>query len=353
MDDRLFYKPSGRFSPAAPFLMLAAGIPAGLLMGAIYGALDFYSPIIYLNAVALAAIGWVLGVIVLKIARAAHLRNALLAAACGAVAGLAALYAGWVAWIFVLGGRTSDVLLLDPRDLVQAGQQISQVGAWSLGSSGTPVTGVMLKSIWAVEALVLVGFATVWPALQLSRMPYSEKTNQWADQTEELPPLAAIAAADRKAFKASLRGGEFEALGRLKPAQEGGDAFTICTGRMTDPPGDEVFLTLETVDISVNKKGETQVTKTCLARNMIVDPAAWGVIRGIAESDAAGTGPRGGGGGGVDGDDEPVRPFPGLGPAAETAPQAKQGGPGAGGGEKPSGDHAASPHGLPGMPPPV
>jgi len=346
MDTPLFYKPSGRFSPASPLLMLTAGIPAGLLMGAVYGALDFYSPIIYLNALALAAIGWVLGVMVLKIARAVHLRNATLAGVCGALAGLAALYAAWVAWIYLLFGRAPDMLLFSPQKLWLTSRVVAEQGAWTLGSGG-PVKGVMLNGVWAVEALILVGFATVWPALQLSRMPYSEKTHQWADQTEELPPLAAIAAEDRKAFKASLRGGEFEALGRLKPAREGGDAFTVCTGRTTDPPGDEVFLTLEAVDISVNKKGESQVSKTCLARNMIVDPAAWGVIRGIAESDAAGTGPRGGGrAGSVDGDDEPVRPFPGLGPAAET------GGPVGGGGVKPSDDNAASPSGLPGMPPP-
>ena len=287
MDNALFYKPSGRFSPAAPFLMLAAGVPAGLLLGALYGVVDYYSPIIYLNAVLLAAVGWVLGGVVLVISRRAHVRNAWLAGACGLVAGAAALYAAWVAWIFVLFGRGPDSLVFSPKPLFDVANVLAVDGVWSLGSSGGAVKGLFLKAIWTVEALVLVGFATLWPMLTLGMMPYSEKTHQWADQEEELPPLSAIAAADRKGFRAALLNGEFEVLAGLQPAGEAGDSFTVCTGRTTDPPGDEVFLTLETVDLRVNKEGQTQKIRTGLASNMIVDPEAWGVIRGIAESKSA------------------------------------------------------------------
>ena len=350
MDDTLFYKPSGRFSPAAPFLMLAAGIPAGLLLGAIYGVVDFYSPIIYLNVILLGAVGWILGEVVLKIARRAHVRNAWLAGSCGLVAGVSALYAAWVAWIFVLGDRTSDSLFFNPAQLLELANYLAVDGVWSLGSSGGAVNGIFLKAIWCVEALALVGFATVFPALNLARTPYSEATGQWADNATELPPLAAVEAGERKAFRKKLQQGEFETLGQLKPLRGEATSFTVATGRTTSPPGDEVFLTLETVDVVTPKKGDPQIRKTCLARNMIVDAAAWMVMAEIAGSGGGDAGTGGGPAPAEDDADEPVKSFPGLGPAAgeEAAPTSppkdtfvKHDGD----------DNTASPHGLPGMPP--
>lgn len=294
MNHPLFYKASGRFSPAALVLMLGMGSTAGLLLGGLYGALGFYSPVIYLNAVVVGMVSLGLGRGVVQMARGVHLRHPLLAGACGAVTGLAAWYASWVAWIFVLGGQTREVLLLDPRELIHAAQQVARAGAWSLGGNGEPVTGGLLKGVWAVEALVLIGFAAVWTALDVARRPYSEKAQRWADQVHELPRLVAVEPAKRRAFKEALRGGRFGALGVLKPAREAVGSFTTCVGRTTSPPGDEVFLTLDAVDLGVNAKGQTTVQRERLVRNLAVDQAAWAVLSGFAvPAGISGNGPGG------------------------------------------------------------
>lgn len=286
-DNAMFYKHSGKFSPTAPVAMVVAGGVLGLLAGAVYGVIAAYSPIIYLNLVATVGTGFAVGWGVLKMARAQHVRNPALVGACGVLAGLVAWYASWVMWLWAMGSWSMDWLVLRPDYLYYIADELAIDGVWSVGSSGEPVSGLALKGVWIVEALIMLAIGAGYPAREIARTPYSETERAWADYHEVLPPLALIPKADRKAFKIRLKDGDFGCLGELPPAAEGDAAWTTYELISTQPEGggEAHFLTIHTVENTVDKKNNVTTTTKCVARNVIIDAESRDLIKQIVRAD--------------------------------------------------------------------
>ncbi|MEO0514770.1 MAG: hypothetical protein AAF086_05680 [Planctomycetota bacterium] len=286
-DNALFYKHSGKFSPTAPVAMVVAGGGLGLLTGALYGVMVAYSPIIYLNLVATVGTGFAVGWGVLKMARAQRVRNPALVAGCGVLAGLVAWYGSWVTWLWAMGGWSMDWLVLRPDYLYYISQELAIDGVWSIGSSGTAVSGLALKGVWVVEALIMLVIGGGYPAREIARTPYSETERAWADYHEVLPPLALIPKTERKGFKQRLKNGDFTVLAELGPVAEDELSWTQYQLISTQPEGggESHFLTIRTVENAVNKKGEVTTTNQVVARNVIIDAESRDLIKQIVEAD--------------------------------------------------------------------
>ena len=326
MDDSLLEKPSGTFRPLAVPGLLGAGVATALLFGGLYGALNFYSPV-YLDLPLLVTAGVGLGLVMLKLARLFYVRSTGLAVTCGGLAGVAAAYGAWVVWVFlVFRGASSQMLLFSPEKLAVVAERLTD-GTLPIATD-LSADGVLVKALWGAEVLAWFGLAISFVALRLSRVPFSASAGRWATERSELPPLAAVPASARKAFVADLSQGGVRAnvaIRKLKPVPAGAMSFMMATGRTTNPPGDEVFLTLEAVDFAGANKASAKVRRTVLARDLKVDVAAWSELV-KSGSGVGGTGEAAAARANVSAadDDDPVevRSFPGLGPASESEPPA-------------------------------
>ena len=321
MDDSLLDQPSGTSRPFAVPGLLGAGVATALLFGGLYGALNFYSPV-YLDPLLLVVAGVGLGLVMLKLARLLCVRSTGLAVTCGGLAGVAAAYGAWVVWVFlVFRGASSQMLLFSPEKLAIVAERLTDGSLPS--AADLSAAGVLVKVLWGAEVLAWVGLAISLVLLRLSRVPFSASAGRWATERIELAPLAAVPASAQKALVADLSKGGVSAnvaIRKLKPVPAGAMSFTVATGRTTNPPGDEVFLTLEAVDLTGANKASAKVRRRVLARDVKVDVAAWSELA-KSGSGAGGTGGAAAArpnGSAVD-DDAPVeaRPFPGLGPASE------------------------------------
>ncbi|MEM6393446.1 MAG: hypothetical protein AAF797_11785 [Planctomycetota bacterium] len=263
----LYYKSSGRFPSYAPVALLATGAVVGIVGGAIYGLAVWYIPIIYLNILLTIGLALLAGGAVLGVSRWTHTRNGGLVLIAGLLAGVAALYASWVGWLWALSER--EVLVLDPREIWYVMQAISENGLWSIGSSGTPVSGLALWAVWFIEAAMIVAGAAGVAFVGYQRTPYSESAKAWMTDTETLPPLAPIA--DHAAFRRGVEGSDFGILTELGPVPEGTDTFTLYD--LISVPNDnrEHLLTVTSVTLTANKKGEIQENRKPVVNRLIID----------------------------------------------------------------------------------
>ena len=153
-DATVYYRHSGRFAPLSLLSMMGIAVIVGVIGGFAYGAIVYYMPIIYINALICIGLGIGVGALVRRLAIHFHIRNLPVVALTGIVAGLAAEYASFVGWLAAI--VKWQVFVVDPRELLSVLQIIGEEGVWSMSKSSDPVTGLMLYSIWAIEAGTIV-----------------------------------------------------------------------------------------------------------------------------------------------------------------------------------------------------
>ena len=286
MEHPLVYQPSGRLAPLTVPQLLGGGLVAGVLVGAAYGVAACLNPLKMANPLILIAAGLVLATVMRAVVRWAKCRNPWLAAGGGAVAGAAAVYASWVAWIFALAGGSAESLFFGPGQLRVLAGLLAVDGVWSV--LGMSVNGTALRALWTGEGMLLVALAAVWPALMVLRTPYSEDDGSWAVQHETMK-FSEIKPGRREAFTGALRRGSFGGLAQLKPAPDGAACFTACTRRFGKDSGPLVFLTLVSVDTKAQPSGKLVMTSTQLTRNLAVETAVWTKMRDQVAQAAAPT----------------------------------------------------------------
>jgi len=217
-----YYKPSGRYSPFSIFLLLVLCVTVIPVLALIYAFATWYIPIVYLNIILGAGMGWLVGWLVYKfVIRLGKVRNGLIATLWGLIAGLATLYFSWVWWLDILNTVASaesypgfmDVLknfsfvdalslTLNPSGVFEIIGNINEVGTWGVKSSNL-VNGTPLTIVWLIEAAIL----TLIPILYTfgtSGEPFCEDTQSWA----EPKALSAVLPIDSQGFIQSLDNGE-------------------------------------------------------------------------------------------------------------------------------------------------
>ena len=149
-----YYAHSGKFGLMGPIYMLVMGTVGSLVLSAVYGYAIYYIPFIYLNFLITLGFGACVGFLVGYGGKLGKVRNPGMLLIFGLAFGMFAEYAGWVSWIFALSKQ--QALALQPLDIWAVVMLVGQEGAWSI--FGWTPTGASLFAIWAIEAVMIIGF---------------------------------------------------------------------------------------------------------------------------------------------------------------------------------------------------
>jgi hypothetical protein len=276
MSSSLYYAHSGKFSIQGVAMGLVAGLAAAVVLGFIYSYLILYIPFIYVNFLATAGFGALVGGVAAWGLRRGKVRNTPVALSVVAIVAIGALYAAWVVWMYGFLRRQETDLRLDlavialhPRLLFDLILAVSDEGAWQI--KGMTPTGPVLWVAWLIEASLIVGVPLFVAADPLTE-PFCESCERWA---EEKQGIATVADADAEELRSRLEAKDFaflEGLGAKKP--NAGSWVRLDLHSCPDC-GMLNTLSVKRVTLKVDKKGkESQHVKKVMNRLLLDVPEA-------------------------------------------------------------------------------
>ena len=279
-----FYRHSGRAPIQGLVLMGILGVGATIILGVIYGYLLYYIPFIYLNFLIVFGYVYAISFVLARAARYGKVRNILLIGLAGLAFGLLAEYIGWVSWIAaILGSPVNLIGFFFPFQVFEIITEIARQGAWSLFDF-TP-TGAFLYLIWLGEAVTVIGGITYLTYTSLSRIPFCEESNDWAEKKSILGTFGPLA--DIKHFKATITQGGYSAFNELKPLQTEQSHFTTLELFECDRCRNFFVLNVDDVQVKINNKGERNTRVKPVISNLIVTSSVLSGIRRLIEEKMA------------------------------------------------------------------
>ncbi len=250
------YEHSGKAPVGGVLLTLVGGLIAGVVLGAIYGFLIFWSPFVYINAFITLGMGFVLAVSVGSLAKMGKIRNSGVVTVVALVVALVAYYVHWVVWV---GRMAEGLTVTDPGALWAFISTINAMGPWSI--FGWTPTGFALWAIWAIEAAVVVGIGTI-SAHGMTDVPFCETTGQWTTETTLARHFRAIESLSADSPSSLLQA--------LQPEEEASPSYTEVSVATAD--GSELrCVSLSSVVVETDKDGKEDTEKTSIVRNMLFD----------------------------------------------------------------------------------
>jgi hypothetical protein len=264
------YRHSGAISPIGIILAATAGIAAAVALGVVYAFAVVHIPFIYINALLTFCFGWLMGYAVGWGAKTGKIRNPFVATAYGFLIGLIGLYVAWgtdfLARVVIPNGLPIDYLAAyKPAFLIEYIKQFYENGAWGLKHGGN-VTGIALAAVWAVEATIIVGAATVFARQFIVHHPFCESCGRWTVIEPGKRPLSLIGAGESYA---QLMSGDLAALTKFNLALN--ESLFLQLDLASCPTCEEsYFLTIQQVKHSLDKEGKLKVETTPLVRNMLI-----------------------------------------------------------------------------------
>lgn len=171
----LYYKESGALGTMGPILMGVLGLIGSIALGAAYGYVIYYMPLVYLGFLATIACGVAMGFIIGKAALWGKVRNQKAVISFAALAGLLTVFFQWVFWLNALGAE----LVFSPLFVLDAMSGLAEEGIWEIFSF-TP-TGAILYLIWVIEAgIIIVGSVLFAMGVSVGK-PYCENCDKWVE----------------------------------------------------------------------------------------------------------------------------------------------------------------------------
>lgn len=283
----LYYQPSNKMPLGGAVLFLLMGTALAALLAFVYIYAIWYIPFVYINFFICVGFGFLLGAVLMTLVRLGRLRNPALVASLGLVVGAAAVFLEWAVYLTLLlnsettgTGPDADTstsfstslfsdIFSHPQAMWAAVLKINATGSWSL--KGSTPSGAFLWFVWVVELLIIVGSA-FFLARSQAREPFSEATNEWAD--EEILAHPVDYAHDPAAIRTALETGQYQALTpHLTAAAE--DQFARL--KLHSVPDDMAcqYLTLENVTQKLDKKGKPMQTATPVVQCLAISRAAY------------------------------------------------------------------------------
>lgn len=274
-DTALYYRHSGRFTPAAVIFTLLIGLVVAIVSGALYGVIVYYMPIVYVNVLLTFGVGIGLGMIVGKMAMAQHIRNVPVVLFLALLCGIVAEYAAFVSWVYVV--TSQQVLVLNPSELLLILEAIAETGVWSLKNS--TVKGGFLIGIWCIEALVIIGGTVQLAYSGIARTPYCEACARWLKETAIVGPFHPVKEADQ--LKSSLEQGDFAALGSIAPLGPEDPVNHFAEYELIDcPTCDEMaVVTVRNVTLTADKEGKITRKDVNIIDRLLIDKASCDLIK--------------------------------------------------------------------------
>ena len=177
-DKQLYYEHSGRKGTALPLAILI-GIPAILLLSAVYSYIVVYCPVVgYVNLLFLGGFVLAGGFLIHKIAAWGKCRSEGFMMLIGFLLGCIALYFSWVFFLKALIGEVSlGELIAHPMDMWHSITAINAMGWWG-------PKGIAQWALVAVEAVVIVGGLTLAGATSIAELVFCEDCGAWCKPIE-------------------------------------------------------------------------------------------------------------------------------------------------------------------------
>ncbi len=274
MDKCEVYHHSGKFGVHGPILAILASIPVALLLGLLYAYLVKWIPFIYINFFITLGYSFAFGIGAGLLLKLCKVRNGAVALLTGLIVGLIALYFDWNGHILALVPKSEKLpWLLSPGIVIEVMKELYKEGSWGIGfnNSGN-VTGIVLGIVWFIEAVIVVGIATLVPWTMITSTPYCEENQCWLDEEKKIETLQPIS--DPETLE-QLKAGNISALASVPAKVPGASDFTRVTVKHS--PNSNCFFTVhvENVVKETDKEGkEVEKTNSLSDHLMIPGPAA-------------------------------------------------------------------------------
>jgi len=275
-----FYRHSGK----APIMGLAligiAGFVAVPILGIVYALLIRFIPFIYLNALIVLGYAFAISFVLTKVAKFGKVRNMFLLGLAGFFFGLLADYIGWVGWLTLIAGDPRFLVeFFFPVDIFYYITVVASKGAWTL--SGSTPTGALLYVVWLIEACIVIGGTTYLTATSLSKTPFCEDSDTWADKRSVLGifnPLTNI-----PQFKSAVLQGSFKPFNELKPSNPTNNHYTLLEVYECMDCKNFFVLNVDDVTIKINNKGKAEAKTKSIVSNLIVTSMTLSSLRKLNE----------------------------------------------------------------------
>lgn len=206
------YQYSGAVTGAGVVMGLVAGCVAAIILSIPYGYITVFIPFIYLNLIATAGFGALVGLCAGWGARKGNMQNAAMYVVVGLIPGILAEYCNWVYWIFIHSEH--QFLITNPLAIVAIAKEVMKEGTWGLSSGGN-VTGMFLCVIWVAEAVIIIGGAAWLSLIQLTSYICCPDCTVWFKDATKT--LSYDLPADVNHVVSELKGLNFKVLQELEP----------------------------------------------------------------------------------------------------------------------------------------
>ncbi len=185
------YTPSENIDTSRTIIAVVIALALVICLSFVYNAIVSFIPIVYLCVLAPIGYAIVLGLLTRAVVHFGKFRSQKKGIALAVLFGLAANYTQWYAYLDYIWLNDFNLSFgsylgslfggLGWGDALRAVGVSNTYGSWSIGTSGTPVNGIILTLVWVVEFLVLLLYP-VWTLRNNRSAPFSEEQDRFYDQ---------------------------------------------------------------------------------------------------------------------------------------------------------------------------
>ena len=278
-----YYQPSGKVSLFGIAGGLVVGGLAAVVTSFVYAAALVYIPIVQIAFLVPFGFGAISGAITVAIARRFKLRNRFVALALALLTTGAAYAFSWVPWTYftLSNAGVTDVGfvdLLNPLALLGVLSEIYSVGAWSIGSNGSPVSGVMLGICWLLEMIVVLGTAGAVGFTQGAQGVFCEGCESWC---QEQPSLLRFTVAAEQELLRRLGLRDIAVLGQMPRATVGEASWLELKLSHCAGCGQTNTLLVERCVTTRDHRGNAVVRRAPLVTHLLIRPDEVTWLRGV------------------------------------------------------------------------
>ena len=270
------YEHSGKAPLGGILLTLIVGTVGGVVLGATYGFLIYWSPFIYINLFITFGLAVGLAIAVGTAAKRGKIRNSTVVTVLALLITLLAYYVHWSVWI----SRMMEAAMLDsilaPSEMWGMVSAVNLFGPWSV--FGWTPTGFALWAIWGIEAVAIFGIGA-FMAHTVTDVPFCEATDRWSTETTLARHFAPLGEAPELNSPTSL-------LGALHPAEDASAAYTAVSVATVEE-SDLRCVSVESVTVEIDKDGKEETNKTSIVKNLLFDRHSFEKLMQLAEAQPA------------------------------------------------------------------
>lgn len=262
MDDSRYYTPSGTAPVGGIFSAASISGTAALLAGAVYGIVDHYNPLIYVNFLGTLFLAAVVGIITNGRLTSGRIRSRFASVLIALFAATMMLYGSWVTYVLAISQWKG--LILDPLTLLQLIEAFAAMGLWSI-KKHTP-TGWELYICWLIEAGVMY-FFVLSSALE-AQPPYCEDCDE---RTKEDIAKYHFASRPAPLLRDELESEHYEPFLEVLSTEPNPRIFMTVSMNSCPSCSEANFLRISEVAVTTNKEGKDETKEAVVIPWIRVD----------------------------------------------------------------------------------